>query len=258
MHRIAPWKLVAIGVAAGFASGVFGIGGGIIMVPLLLLAGFDRYRSHATSLAAILPIALAGSLAFGSAGVVDMRIGVLVGIGGVVGSVVGATVMNRSSPRTLTVVFNLVLLLAAARMIFGASSLESSDSLEGWGFLAVVFLVGLAAGFFAGLSGVGGGIIMVPALVLLLGLTQHEAQGTSLVAIMFTAISGTVINFRNRRVDLRDALGVGLVGAAGSILGANVALGIEARVLSVAFGTLALFVVGQSTYKILRRPPQSS
>src|SRR5690606_1378439 len=114
------------------------------------------------------------------------------------------------------------------------------------------FLIGGAAGFFAGLSGVGGGVVMVPAFVLLLGMAQHEAQGTSLIAIIFTAISGTVINLRNRRLVLRDALVVGLSGVIGSVVGARTALGIEASSLSLVFGLVALFVGGQSLYKVLR------
>lgn len=246
------WKLLAIGAAAGVTSGLLGIGGGIIMVPLLLAIGMDRHRAHATSLAAIIPIALAGSTAFGVSGAVDLRVGVAVGLGGVLGSALGATVMNRTAPRTLAIVFDLVLLIAALRMIFGGGSLTSGAGLEGFAVLALAFAIGSAAGFFAGLSGVGGGVIMVPAFVLLLGFTQHAAQGTSLVAIIFTALSGTTVNLRNRRVQPIQALTVGLAGVAGSIGGARVALGVEARALSLTFGLLALYVAGQSLYKILR------
>lgn len=226
------------------------------MVPLLLLVGLDRHRAHATSLAAILPIAFAGAWTFGLSGSVDLKVGVVVGLGGVVGSAIGATVMNRSKPKTLAMVFNLILIAAALRMIFGSAS-GGAFQVEGVALLVVAFLIGAGAGFFAGLSGVGGGIIMVPAFVLLLGLSQHEAQGTSLIAIIFTAISGTVVNFRNRRLQMRDALVVGLSGVAGSIFGARAALGIEARTLSLAFGILALVVAGQSLYKLWRKPAQS-
>lgn len=251
-NAVKPWKLLLIGVFAGLASGMLGIGGGIIMVPLLLAIGFDRHRAHATSIAAILPIALAGAATFGLGGEIDVGVGITVGLGGVVGSIAGAQMMHRSSPRTLAFVFNVILVLAAVRMILGGGSIAGGGEAGGLAMILVGFLIGVGAGFFAGLSGVGGGVIMVPAFVLLLGFTQHAAQGTSLLAIIFTSISATMVNVRNRRVRLLDALMVGLAGVAGSILGARVALGIEARTLSIAFGVLALVVASQSLIRLFR------
>ena len=73
------WKFVLIGLAAGLLSGGFGIGGGIVMVPLLVAVGLDRHRAHATSLASILPIAAAGAVTFALSGEVNLGLGVLVG-----------------------------------------------------------------------------------------------------------------------------------------------------------------------------------
>ena len=221
------------------------------MVPLLLGIGFDRHRAHATSIAAILPIAIAGAASFGASGAIDIGVGVTVGIGGVLGSTIGAQVMHRSSPRTLTIVFNVVLILAAVRMIFGGGTLAGGWAGGSW-MIILAFAIGVAAGFFAGLSGVGGGVIMVPAFVLILGLTQHAAQGTSLLAIIFTSVAATLVNLRNRRLQIKDGLVVGLAGVAGSILGARIALGIPARTLSIVFGVLALLVAGQSLLRLLR------
>jgi hypothetical protein len=247
--------MLGLGLVAGVVAGGLGVGGGIVLVPLLLWVGLDRHSAHATSLAAILPIAIAGAISFGLSGEVDLGIGVIVGIGGIVGSAIGATVMNRSSPRALTVVFDIVLLVAAVRMVMGGDPVVGTVGLEAPGQIGVALLIGAVAGFFAGLSGVGGGVVIVPATVLLLGLTQHEAQGTSLVAIIFTAVSATLVNLRNRRVLLRDGLVVGAGGVAGSLLGSQIALRTEGRTLSLVFGLLALFVVGQSLFRTLRPKP---
>jgi uncharacterized membrane protein YfcA len=107
----------------------------------------------------------------------------------------------------------------------------------------------LVAGFFAGIAGVGGGVIIVPAAVLFLGFTQHQAQGTSLFAIILTSAAATLINRRNRRVSLRDAVIVGLVGAVGSVVASRVALGIEGQVLSALFGVLAVVVALRTLYR---------
>ncbi len=232
------------------------MGGGIVMVPLLVAVGFEQHRAHATSLAAIVLIAAAGAVSFGTSGEAALGIGVTVGIGGIAGSVVGASVMHRSSTRILTIVFGIVLLVAALRMIGGANPLPGAAA---FGDLTQVFValgIGVVAGFFAGLAGIGGGVVMVPSTVLLLGLSQHEAQGTSLLAIIFTAIAGTIVNLRNKRVRLQDGLVVGAGGVIGSLIGSRLALGIEGDTLSLVFGLMALFVAIRIFYRAFRTQTQ--
>jgi uncharacterized membrane protein YfcA len=114
--------------------------------------------------------------------------------------------------------------------------------------------IGLISGLFAGLAGIGGGVVIIPATVLLLGLDQHVAQGTSLVAIVLTAIAGSVVNMRNQRVQIKDSLTIGAGGVIGSVVGVRLALGIDGRTLSIVFGFLVLFVAGRTLYRTLRRP----
>ncbi len=246
---VVPWKLVLIGLVAGVVGGGLGLGGGIVLVPLLVAVSFEQHRAHATSLAAIVLIALAGATSFGLSGEMAIGLGVTIGIGGVIGSVIGASVMNRISARSLTIVFGIVLLIAAIRMISGANPLPGSGDLSEVAQIPIAVLIGLVAGFFAGLAGIGGGVVIVPSTVLLLGLPQHEAQGTSLIAIIFTATAGTIINFKNQRVRLIDGLVVGAGGVTGALIGSRLALGIDARTLSLVFGFLVLFVAIRSLWR---------
>ena len=221
-------------------------------MPLLVAVSFEQHRAHATSLAAIVLIAVTGAISFGLSGEMAIGLGVTVGIGGVVGSVIGASVMNRVSARSLTIVFGVVLLVAAVRMISGAAPLPGSAEFAGGTQLVIALLVGVVAGFFAGLAGIGGGVVIVPSTVLLLGLSQHEAQGTSLIAIVFTATAGTIVNLRNKRVRLRDGLVVGAGGVVGALFGSQLALGIDGRTLSLVFGFLVLFVAIRSLWRVFR------
>jgi hypothetical protein len=246
---VVPWKLVLIGLVAGVVGGGLGLGGGIVLVPLLVAVSFEQHRAHGTSLAAIVLIALAGATFFGLSGEMAIGLGVTIGIGGVIGSVIGASVMNRISARSLTIVFGIVLLIAAIRMISGANPLPGSGDLSEVAQIAIAVLIGLVAGFFAGLAGIGGGVVIVPSTVLLLGLPQHEAQGTSLIAIIFTATAGTIINFKNQRVRLIDGLVVGAGGVTGALIGSRLALGVEGRTLSLVFGFLVLFVAIRSLWR---------
>jgi uncharacterized membrane protein YfcA len=224
------------------------------MVPVLTLIGLDRHRAHGTSLAAIVLIAAAGAASFGIDGELAVGLGLTVGLGGIVGSALGAGAMHRMSPRALSIVFGVVLLVAAARMIGGGDPLPGSGEMGGMAQAWIAVGIGLIAGLFAGVAGVGGGIVIVPATVFFLGLTQHEAQGTSLLAIVLTALAGTTVNRRNERVRLRDGLVVGVGGVVGSVIGSRIALGVEGESLSFAFGLFVLLVGLRTMYRAWRSP----
>lgn len=119
MQRQIPWSSLAVGLAGGVLSGFFGVGGGIVMVPLLVgVLHFGQHEAHATSLAAIFLIAVAAFAGYLSAGEVDPLVGVSLGVGGVAGSIIGAQVMHRMSPNTLRGVFAVVMIAAGFGMVF--------------------------------------------------------------------------------------------------------------------------------------------
>jgi uncharacterized membrane protein YfcA len=118
-RRAQVWLLVTIGVAAGVLSGIFGVGGGILMVPaLVVLIGFGQHRAHATSLAAIVPIAAVGAFVFGRADSVNLLAAVVLAIGSLLGVQAGARLMNRLSDARLALAFGVFLVLIALAMFF--------------------------------------------------------------------------------------------------------------------------------------------
>jgi uncharacterized membrane protein YfcA len=155
---------VAIGLAAGFLAGLFGVGGGVLIVPaLVIVLGVGQRLAHGTSLAAIVPIAVVGVVGYGRSGSVDWAAAVVLAGAAAVGAVIGTRWLHRLSQRLLRLVF-LVFLLATALSLFrGVGSGTAGTSLD---VAAVVGLgaIGLVAGLIAGLLGVGGGLVMVPAL----------------------------------------------------------------------------------------------
>lgn len=112
--------------------------------------------------------------------------------------------------------------------------------------------IGVIAGLASGLAGIGGGVIMVPAMVFLMGFEQHIAQGTALLAIVFTSISGTVVNRRNEHVDVRNALMIGGLGALVAFGAARFANTVDADLLGQLFGGLILFSGGRMLYQTLK------
>ena len=106
--------------------------------------------------------------------------------------------------------------------------------------LAALLVIGLAAGFLAGLLGIGGGVLLVPAMVLLLGFDQHIAQGTSLVVIIPAAMAGSWTHHRNGRLILRDAAAVAAGGVIGAAIGSLLALGLADDLLRRLFAVVLL------------------
>ncbi len=119
MARSPILPLIGIGVAAGILSGLFGVGGGILLVPaMVVLLRFEQHRAHATSLAAIVPIAIVGALVFGRADSVDLGAAVVLGAGSLLGVQAGTRLMNRLSNERLAVAFGVFLVLVALAMFF--------------------------------------------------------------------------------------------------------------------------------------------
>ena len=259
--RPSLFALLAVGAVAGLLSGVLGVGGGIIMVPLLTgFLAFDQHRAHAHSLAAIVLIALSAATGFALAGEIDPAVGLALGLGGIAGSTAGANLMHKLSPQTLRAVFGLIMIGTGVRM-FTAGVSESGAELETLAGLAIAVGIGLVAGVASGVAGIGGGVIMVPAMVFLLGMDQHLAEGTSLMAILFTAVAGTRVNLRNRRVDLRQATLIGVGGVIFALIGVRLALGLSSETLTRVFGVFVALVGLRMIVKLLRerrRVPESS
>jgi uncharacterized membrane protein YfcA len=112
--------------------------------------------------------------------------------------------------------------------------------------------IGLVGGIIAGLLGVGGGVLFVPGLVIFLGLSQHEAEATSLLAIIPVAIVGTYVQDRYGNVRRRDALLLGLLSVAGAAAGVALANALSGTVLRDGFAALMLLVAAQFVRRALR------
>ena len=112
-------SIVAIGLGAGATSGLLGVGGGIVMVPLLVAtAGFTQHKAHATSLAAIVPIAAIGATRFAVDGSVDYGAAALLAVGSLLGAPLGARIMAHSREGVLKLSFGLLTVLVATRLIW--------------------------------------------------------------------------------------------------------------------------------------------
>jgi uncharacterized membrane protein YfcA len=236
---------LSLGLLAGIMSGLFGIGGGAVLVPLLVLwVKMPQHRAHATSLAAIILTAASGTVryAIGTNGEASINYSAALGIavGAVVGAFFGAALMHRLSPTRLRQAFAVLMVLVALQMLLGFTPESGVTQVTGAAAVVAYVLLGLIAGALSALMGVGGGVIMVPAMVLLFGFTQHVAEGTSLLIIIPTAIIGALRHAKNNYTDWSMGLSLGLGGIAGAAAGASVALQLDADLLQRLFAGFLL------------------
>lgn len=236
--------LLVVGLGAGFLSGVFGVGGGILVVPgLMVFVKMEQRRAHGTSLAAVLPISAASLVTYWLHDHVDWPVAVWLTVGALGGAYVGASLLAVISKRNLALVFAVVLGVIGVRLFFTVSGTGRDDITVGLAFAYVV--VGVCTGALSGLLGVGGGAIMVPIMAVVFGVPSVIAKGTSLAVIIPTALMGTLRNRSNQNVDLGAAVVVGITGIAMAVVGARVAASMSDAVSNALFALLLIAVAGR-------------
>jgi uncharacterized membrane protein YfcA len=246
---------LVIGLTAGVTGGLFGIGGGLLVVPgLVLLLGLLPHRAHPTSGAAVVVIAGAALSRFAVDGSVDWPSAAALFVGAGVGAWLGARTIDRISSVWLTRTFVAVLVVSAVRLLIPDSATQSdafvtSIDLTAWALIGLL-AAGALAGLLAAILGGGGGIVFVPTLAALYSVDQHAAQGTSLAAMVPTTIVAAVAHGRAGRIDWRIASAVGVGGVIGGVIGAELALGLDPLLLRRLFAGLLVVV---ATRMILNR-----
>lgn len=237
-------SLLVVGLGAGFLSGVFGVGGGILVVPgLMVFVKMEQRRAHGTSLAAVLPISAASLVTYWLHDHVDWPVAVWLTVGALGGAYVGASLLAVISKRNLALVFAVVLGVIGVRLFFTVSGTGRDDITVGLALAYVV--VGVCTGALSGLLGVGGGAIMVPIMAVLFGVPSVIAKGTSLAVIIPTALMGTLRNRSNQNVDLGAAVVVGITGIAMAVVGAWVAARMSDALSNALFAFLLIAVAGR-------------
>lgn len=244
-HRTALLPLALVGMLGGLLSGLFGIGGGLVIVPaLVLLLGMPQRLAAGTSVAAILPAAAVGAVSYAIQGHVDWVAALLLAAGVVLGSQVGSALLAKLPVRTLHWFFLAFLVVVIVSLWFVVPQRDSEIGVT-WISGALLVVTGFVTGVLSGVLGVGGGIIVVPVLMFFFGASDLVAKGTSLMMMIPGSISGTLANWRRRNVDLRTAAVVGIAASVMSPIGTVIAAGIDPFWSNVVFSIFLVFVFAQ-------------
>jgi uncharacterized membrane protein YfcA len=243
---------IGIGLAAGLLSGLFGVGGGTVIVPLLVLVlKFDQRFAAGTSLAAIVPTATVGVISYALTGSVAWLVALILAAGAIVGAQFGTWLLPRVSITALRWGFVAFLAVVIVSLYFVIPSRDAELPITVLSIVGYVAL-GLVTGVLAGLLGVGGGIIVVPALMLLFGASDLIAKGTSLLMMIPTAVSGTIGNLRRHNVDLVAAGVIGGFACTTTALGAWVATIVDPFVANVLFSVFLVVIAVQMGVRAVR------
>jgi uncharacterized membrane protein YfcA len=247
--------LILVGLIAGVFSGMFGIGGGLVIVPALVaILGFDLKEAVGTSLAALLlPVGIFAVLAYYRAGKLNIKTAAFIGTGVILGALAGAIIALNLPTKTLQQLYGVFLLYMSWRFVEPrklwaqyrglAAALNQPDSAEIKTPVYILILIGAVAGVLSGMFGIGGGIVIVPALVAFLNFEQKLAVGTSLaVLLMPVSLLAVISYYEDGQLNpgVAALVAIGLV--FGSIVGARLALRMQSTTIKRMYGVFLLFV----------------
>ena len=282
--------ILGLGGTVGLLSGIFGVGGGFFMTPLLIMLGIPPTVAAASDSNQIIGASTSGTLAHFRLGNVDFKMGFLLPAGGVAGGGVGVRVIKLlramgNADFLINITYVLMLGLVGGYMFY--ESLQSMrapnavtrtktakraespyqrglhnlpwqmDFARSGVRLSVLMPLGLGTlvGILAAIMGVGGGFIMVPVMVYLLRMPMHVVVGTSLFQILFTCVNVTVMqSIENHTVDFILALLLLIGSSFGAQIGTRIGKKLQADQLKILLATLVLVVMGKILYDLLARP----
>jgi uncharacterized membrane protein YfcA len=280
--------LLGIGAAVGFLSGVFGVGGGFLLTPLLILIGVPAPVAVASSANQLVGASVSGVLAHWRRGHVDFKMGFILMIGGVAGSILGIylfALFARLGQIELVISLCYVVLLGTLGFMMGIESLRAMLRQRHPGaarrklhrhtwlhglplktrfrksqlYISALLPIGLgfSVGVLSAIMGIGGGFLMVPAMIYMLGMPTSIVPGTSLLQIIFVAANVTMLQaFANHTVDAVLALLLLVGGVIGAQFGSRFGTRLRGEQLRFLLALIVLAVAAQLAHDLTIRPKQ--
>ena len=228
--------LVAVGVAVGLLSGMFGIGGGTVIVPALVWLGLSQRNAAATSTLAIVPTSISGVISYATGGHVDWIAALLLFCGMFVGGQIGSWLLARLPELVLRWIFVIFLAFVIVNQAGFVPSRSQRIVMTVTTGICLV-LLGVVIGTLAGLLGIGGGALAVPALSMLFGASDLIARGTSLLAMFPNSITTSAANLKRKLAHVKTALIIGVTAAVNASLGKWATCAVPPSIGSVLFAS---------------------
>jgi uncharacterized protein len=235
--------LIAVGLGAGALGSMLGVGGGIIMVPALTFLNLTPTQVSSTSLIAVMSTSISSTIEYSRQKRIDYALGLEMAASAIPGGVLGAILSEYLKEDSFKLYFGILLILTGLYISYKNSVLKDLRAKRRSVPLQVaVFAASFGAGTISSLFGVGGGIVFVPAMLLVLGLTMHRAAPTSQLTLMLTAIAGVFTHSLLGHPDYLQAVALSAGAFVGAQIGARLSR-ITAEALLQRFLGIVLMVV---------------
>jgi len=208
-------ELILLGVAVGLLSGFFGIGGGTILIPLLLLFGYDTKVAIGISVVQMVFSSVYGSYLNNKKGTLDVPMVVVIGLGGFIGALLSGFIASAFSDVVLELIFLSFAVFALMRLFFKTKEHKDQREVS----KLVLFSIGVPLGAISMTIGVGGSIILVPILVGFLHVPLKKAISAGLFFVVFSSVSGLISHTLSSNVDYYSGIIIGLASLVGVYIG---------------------------------------
>ncbi len=283
------FMILGMGGLVGVLSGMFGVGGGFLMTPLLIFSGIPPAVAVGTEAAQIVASSVSGGLAYWQRRAIDLRMGSVLLTGGIIGSIVGVylfTLLRQLGQIDLLISLSYVLFLSVIGLLMLRESIRAIVAARQGRSLSVkrpgqhswllklpprirfrqsklyisIFpplLIGFFVGVLSAIMGIGGGFIMVPAMIYLLRMPTNVVIGTSLFQIIFVTASVTILHaVNNQTVDILLAVLLMIGGALGAQLGARLGQNLRGEQLRAMLALIVLSVSAKLLFDLIRQPQE--
>ena len=224
--------LIPLGFAAGLLGSIIGLGGGIIIVPVLTFFGFSPALAASNSIFAVFSNAIASSISYAKQRRIEYSIGLKLGLLSIPGTVVGALISSEITPSLFKILFAIILIFASV-YIFSKRKIEPKKYNISKQIMILAIGASFVAGIMSGLFGVGGGIIFVPLMVIAMGLSMKNAAPTSQFILLFASGSALVTHTLLGHPDFYQALLLATGAFVGGLVGARLSLEIKENSLKI-------------------------
>ncbi len=208
-------ELIFLGASVGLLSGFFGIGGGTILVPLLLMLGYETKVAIGISVLQMVFSSIYGSYLNNKKGTLDIPMVVVIGIGGFIGALFSGLITSNFSDFTLEIIFLSFAVFALLRLFFKTKEhLEQKEASR-----LILFLIGLPLGAISMTIGVGGSIVLVPILVGFLHVPLKKAISAGLFFVIFSSVAGFISHATAGDIDYEKGVIIGTASLVGVYIG---------------------------------------
>ena len=235
--------LIVVGMLVGVLSGMFGIGGGTVIVPALVWLGLSQRNAAATSTLAIVPTSISGVVSYATGG----HAAVLLFCGMFVGGQIGSWLLSRLPELVLRWIFVAFLVFVVINQVSFVPSRDHQIVMTVVTGIGLA-LLGVVIGTLAGLLGIGGGALAVPSLSMLFGASDLVARGTSLLAMFPNSITTSAANLKRRLAHVKTALIIGVTASVTAPLGTWIAGEVSPRVGAIMFACYLCVLLVRSVF----------